>query len=108
MGGDKNSLFCKGWSCHLHYTKVKEKENLLSGGHGALSHLGSQSTLQPVVNSAQVFEWGRDQSYGVISAPKFWFNPYLLESPSHSTRGSDAKEYLVVISLLCPALALRD
>lgn len=54
VGVDKNRLFCKGWSCHLHYTKAKEKENHLWGGHGALSHLGSQSTLQTEMNSAQV------------------------------------------------------
>lgn len=70
MGGDKKRPLCKGWSCHLHYTEVKEKDTHFSGGHRALSHLGSQSPLQQVMNSAQVFEGGRDQSYGVISALK--------------------------------------
>lgn len=65
--------------------KVKEKlivkENYFSGVQGALSRLGSQDILQPVMNSAQAFERGRDQSYGVISAPKCWLNPYLSENP---------------------------
>lgn len=69
VGGDKNRLFCKGWSCHFHYT-VKEKDSHLSDGQGALSHLGSQSTQQLVMNSAQAFERGKDKSYSGIGAPK--------------------------------------
>lgn len=40
VGGDKNKLLCKGW---ISYTEVKEKENPLSDGCKALSHLGHKA-----------------------------------------------------------------
>lgn len=76
----KTDYSVKSWSCHF-YCTVKENSNHFSGGRRAFSCIGSQSTLQPVMNFAQVFEWGKEQSWAMFSATKCWWNADSVLSP---------------------------
>lgn len=110
LGLGKNKLFCKRWSCHL-YCTVKEKDDHCAGGHRAFTHIGSQSTLHPVTNFAQVFEWSKVKPCLVQqSADKVLIQSLLLNErePYHSIYRSDEMESLVVIALLCSVLSLSD
>lgn len=108
----KTGYSIKSWSCHLYCTD-KGNSNHFSGRHRAFSHIGSQSTLQLVMHFAQAFEWGKEQSWVILSATKCWWSADSALTPQWERALSFnirkwLKGSLDIIALLCSVLALSD